>query len=420
MRALTFDRLWIGPACTVALLAALWWFGAVHGAAPILGRHTGWLGLALFTCTLLLMVRVPLVAAAFGGLDHQYRWHHMLGLLTYLMLWIHAFATAAPLIAEQRWQQTIALWSSGLTAYSGWAAVLLLLIPLVVTFCMPHIQFDRWMLWHRSTFAAGMVGLIHVASVQPKAVALWLCAGLMISAGILRAHAYSARAGKRYTVSAVSHPAADTVDIELHPLDQPIPPLPGAYVFVAFYSDQHNTACGGYHPFSISARHDDAVRISVKALGDCTRQMQHLRPGVLARVQGPFGTLFRAPASAKPEIWVAGGIGIAPFLGRLAQLPPDANIHLAYLYRSDDDALHLDELETAQKRVAGLHVWATATVAPSADTLTAWMAGINDLKECNAYLCGPLPLIDLAQAALKKCGVPSARIHAERFDTRES
>jgi benzoate/toluate 1,2-dioxygenase reductase subunit len=35
--------------------------------------------------------------------------------------------------------------------------------------------------------------------------------------------------------------------------------------------------------------------------------------------------------------------------------------------------------------------------------------------ECDAYLCGPPPMIDAAQRWLAAHAVPPARIHAERF-----
>ena len=41
-----------------------------------------------------------------------------------------------------------------------------------------------------------------------------------------------------------------------------------------------------FHPFSISSIDgDDAFRITIKALGDCTRHIQSIESGALARVQ---------------------------------------------------------------------------------------------------------------------------------------
>jgi predicted ferric reductase len=58
------------------------------------------------------------------------------------------------------------------------------------------------------------------------------------------------------------------------------------------------------------------LSIGVKALGDCTRKIQSIEPGVMARVHGAFGN-FLAERPASPQLWIAGGIGITPFLGQL-------------------------------------------------------------------------------------------------------
>ena len=55
-----------------------------------------------------------------------------------------------------------------------------------------------------------------------------------------------------------------------------------------------------------------------------------------ARVQGPFG-VFLAERPSGPELWVAGGIGITPFIALLRVVSPAWPTTLLYLYRRESD-----------------------------------------------------------------------------------
>ncbi len=387
---------------------------------------TGWLGLITFALCLALMVRLPRLAAWLGGLDKQYRAHHLLGLVAYLAVLVHGYAVVADPVQAGDWRAALTLWRTGQVALTGWLAWLLLVLPLFVTFCLPMIRFDRWLLWHRISAAAFIAALWHGASANVPIWALGCVAVVGLGALVLRVLAYGQRAGKRYVVQRVSHPARDVVELELHALDAPLPAMPGAYVYVAFYGGSHyegeGEGCQRYHPFSISARHGNAFRLSVKALGDCTTHMQHMTVGVAARVQGPFGALFHGHGTEGKQLWVAGGIGIAPFLAQLGELPPQADVRFAYLYFSDADALHRDEIARAQKRVPNLKVLTAATGATGTSStaiLAGWLDQIEDLPQRTAFICGPPGFIDAVQAALHQRNVPSNAIHAERFDFRE-
>jgi predicted ferric reductase len=196
-----------------------------------------------------------------------------------------------------------------------------------------------------------------------------------------------------------------------------MPAEAGQFVVVAFFRGPRYRGCGEYHPFTISAIDKDGqIRIGVKALGDCTRRMQGLEPGVEARVQGPFGN-FLLERPAKPQLWVAGGIGITPFLACLRNAPVEHPTRLLYLYRSEADAAFRDELESLAATNAGFRLEAHATGDAIPD-LAAILPGADELIAHECYLCGPPGLLDAAGHVLQSRGVPAAQIHFERFDFR--
>ncbi|HSQ10990.1 MAG TPA: hypothetical protein VLN25_10320, partial [Burkholderiaceae bacterium] len=73
---------WIGPAAVALSTIALALLCVPHPVAW--ATLFGWLGWIVFALSLVLTVRARALAAHFGGLDHQYAWHHVLGLLAYV------------------------------------------------------------------------------------------------------------------------------------------------------------------------------------------------------------------------------------------------------------------------------------------------------------------------------------------------
>jgi predicted ferric reductase len=118
---------------------------------------------------------------------------------------------------------------------------------------------------------------------------------------------------------------------------------PGRFVLAAFFAGPQYQGCGQYHPYTISAFAPNGnMALGIKALGDCTRQLQSIRPGAEARLQGPFGSFFSEVTG--PSLWVAGGIGITPFIAALRNGPLAHPVHLICLFREGADAPCAQEL----------------------------------------------------------------------------
>src|SRR5207302_9866982 len=76
------------------------------------------------------------------------------------------------------------------------------------------------------------------------------------------------------------------------------------------------------HPFSLSAAPNPRfLRITVKALGDDTRKIQRLRPGVRVFAEGPYGTFTTGRRTRRRVALIAGGIGVTPLRALLESLP---------------------------------------------------------------------------------------------------
>jgi predicted ferric reductase len=282
------------------------------------------------------------------------------------------------------------------------------------------LSYSRWR-WLHATLGFGvLLGFAHVLSlgIDAGAILAMLAGLLLLLWRLIRVDV--GLAAKPFVVRSATRLPGDIVEVRLAPLAQALSAQPGQYVLVAFFSGPRYRGCGEYHPFTVSAiggkETGGEFRIDVKALGDCTRRMQTLEAGVTARVLGPFGE-FLAQRCPGPQLWVAGGIGITPFLGALRSQPPRHSTHLLYLFRSDADAAFIGELERAARENAGFTFLAQATGSGLPDLAKLLPAG-DLLASRDCYLCGPPGLVKAAATLLQARGVPAHAIHRERFDFR--
>lgn len=168
------------------------------------------------------------------------------------------------------------------------------------------------------------------------------------------------------------------------------------------------------HPFSLSrAPADDSLRITVKAVGDFTRDVALLAPGTRVVAEGPFGVFTADARQSSKVLLVAGGIGITPLRALLDELGGD--VVLLYRVVRPEDAVLLGELARTGARVeviAGDH-----TTGEGRDLLSPshLLELVPDIREREAFVSGPPGLVDLIAANLGKAGVSKRRIYTERF-----
>lgn len=172
------------------------------------------------------------------------------------------------------------------------------------------------------------------------------------------------------------------------------------------------------HPFSLSASPDgERLRITVKGVGDFSRQLRDVRVGTRIVAEGPFG-VFTADARQRDRtVLIAGGIGITPIRALLEDLSGD----LVLLYRaaSERDIVFRDELA----RLQALRGVRTAYIVgdhrdPACRTLLSpehLRRLVPDIVERDVYVCGPPAMMMVLERNVRLTGVPRGQIHSEKF-----
>ena len=403
---------------TLVGLTVLWAFPENLGFWRSIAIVSGWTGCGLLAASLLLMIREAKLADWLGGLESMYRWHHRLGVSAYLVLLVHPLALAAAGWSEApalAWAM-LAPWRQGWPVWLGWAALLCLMAGLALALS-PAMPYARWRILHNLLGLAIVLALGHLLLLGLDYLLLWspLLALALILWRFLRADL--GLAATPHVVARVDHPSAEVVEVRLQPLAHPLAARPGQFVLAAFLDGPGFRGCGEYHPYTISAvAPDGEIALGIKALGDCTRHLQTVVPGVAVRIEGPFGD-FLNERPAGPELWLAGGIGITPFLGVLRSGPLPHPVRLIYLHRNEHDATFRDEIATLAKIQPRLapDIIACGDRLPD---LAALLPAAPDLAGHECYLCGPPGLLAAAVRLLRQRSVSPARIHFEHFDFR--
>ncbi|GGK68953.1 ferric reductase [Sphaerisporangium melleum] len=431
------------PVAVLAVIGAgalavlgLWWANtpAVTGLGDALtgaGRITGLLAGYAIVVLLALMARVPALERGVGS-DRLARWHAMGGRYTVglavahtlLIIWGYAVTDATGLVDE-----TITLNLSYPDVLKATVAVLLLVGVGVISAraVRPRLRYETWFHLHFYTYLAAYLAFGHQlatgAEFQDARLAQAAWYGLYLGvAGLLLWYRFLTPVRQslkhRLRVAQVVHegPGIFSVYVTGRRLDR-LRAEPGQF-FRWRFLNRH--LWWSANPYSLSAapRHD-VLRITVKDLGDHSREITRLRPGTRVIAEGPYGAFTPARRKGHKVLLIAGGVGITP-LRALFEAIPAAPGDLTLLYRAsnpDDLAFRAELEQIAAQRGAALHY----SVGPRAEigepfTPEVLSGLVPQLPRHDVYVCGPDGMTRDVIAALRAAGVHRRRIHHESFE----
>ncbi|WP_289830894.1 PDR/VanB family oxidoreductase [Crenobacter oryzisoli] len=217
-------------------------------------------------------------------------------------------------------------------------------------------------------------------------------------------------------VIAIDTLTADIKQFTLKPLDGMLPPFDsGSHIVVQLglaerpcanaYSLINDAAEG---VFKIAVKHDAASRGGSRHLHEAVSIGSRL-------MVSPPANLFRLADTTGRHVFVAGGIGITPFIAHMQALERSGDRYaLHYAFRGASSAAFSAMLE-ARRRDGLALLYDTATGArPDVDTIVAGLAPDDHL-----YVCGPASLIDAVAVAAASVGrIEPERLHVERFSAQ--
>lgn len=184
------------------------------------------------------------------------------------------------------------------------------------------------------------------------------------------------------------------------------------------------------HTFSIvSAPFENELVIATRMRDSAFKGTLGALPvGASIAIEGPSGSLTLHNDRARPAVFIAGGIGITPFMSIVRQATHDGlqqRLVLLYSNRRPEDAAYLAELQELEKRNPQFHLVATMTLMSSSSQPWTGSQGLIDaalVKRASAeltkpiyYLAGPPGMVEAMRQTLNDAGVNDDDIRSEEF-----
>lgn len=384
-----------------------------------LGKILGVFGFAAFTLALLLAIRVPAQEKIFGDLGRSYKFHQVIGTLSLMALLLHPVLLAWQYIQLSTRSAAIFLLPIGdLPKTLGIIGLIVMAVCIICTYYV-RLPYHIWKKVHQYISIAFILGSLHsvliIGSIQSMPLLKLLFViflGLGVIAIIYRILFHRLFVHRTpYVVTKVDVINEKFVDVILAPKNGGINLKPGQFAYVTYMS---NGVKAEEHPFTIAgSRPDGSIRFVTKKLGDFTNTLSNIVIGDEAMIEGPFGS-FTFLAGGKTQCWIAGGIGITPFLAFAESLPADYQATLIYAIADDsENAIAADLVEIAKlKKNVKIIVWNSKEKGFL--TAASALEGF-DVPSVDVFLCGPGGMVKAMRDQLFALHVPHHHIHQEKF-----
>ena len=229
---------------------------------------------------------------------------------------------------------------------------------------------------------------------------------------------------KRFIISEIVNESNNVITIKFKPKNNKLfNYLPGQFLYVKIKNPE---IPGDEHPFTISSSpsQHDYVSVTVKQLGDFTGRLNKAKVGDDAYIDGAFGSFSYMNNPNRKICFIAGGIGITPFLGMLRYMDSvdnGADVLLLWGARDLSEVICKNELENYTARFSNFKF--VPVLSKDKEYMgERGFVGISIIEkfldnflEYDFYICGPPVMLESQLKNLKKLGVSKKNIHYERF-----
>ncbi|MBV1789112.1 anthranilate 1,2-dioxygenase electron transfer component AntC [Marinobacterium sp. D7] len=200
--------------------------------------------------------------------------------------------------------------------------------------------------------------------------------------------------------------------------------LPGQYAHVQVPGTDEWRS----YSFACEPNADNQLQLLIRLLPDGVMSnylRERAQPGDHIQLKAPLGAFYLQQVT-RPLIFVAGGTGLAAFLGMLDQMASNPKqmsqpVRLFYGVTKPQDLCELERLKGYEQSVPGFS-FHSIVMNPDA----SWQGAtgvVTDLfeeshfngGEVDAYLCGPPPMVEAVKSWLDARQMENSRIYFEKF-----
>lgn len=397
---------------------------------------SGLLALWWMSAGMLLAARPRWLEQRFGGLDKLYHLHKNIGigagilvLVHYLLEWLPKNLARAGWIAAPNRPHgphgDPEPWIHLAKEVGEWAGYILLALVVVALVKRIPYRYFRWV--HKAFGLVFLAGVFHGLMLLPatfwQSPLGWLTAAFAAAGVVPALLSLSNRIARNRKYPATLENIQQHNDQVLEIVCRPQAGWPGHKAGQFLFADFGQPGEGA-HPFTIASAWDaqlGTLTLAIKSLGDFTATLtSRLQTGQPLVIEGPYGHFDFAAEKAgeqNPQIWVAGGIGVTPFLAKLKERAsnPPAKADVDFFYSTRSAIGFPDQLaELCHAAGVRLHHRQTDSEGPlpAAEVSACLQPGSS------VWFCGPAGWGAALARTLTGRGLPPEAFHREIFEFR--
>ncbi|AZN36737.1 ferredoxin reductase family protein [Iodobacter ciconiae] len=382
--------------------------------------------MTVMSAAMLLATRPAWLEKPLSGLDKMYGLHKQLGIAAGILLAMHWLIKLSPkLVMAMEWaaprirhsglgkgKDPLISLAKDVGEWAAWAVLAMVILAL-----LRAVPYRFWRKVHKLFAPLFLMGAFHGLILMPRV--LWLTpvgalmAILLITGSICAIYSLLGQIGKNRQItghiSQITPLPADQLEV-ICQTDASWPGhQAGQFALVSFNQSE------GAHPYTIASapRPNGELRFIIKALGDYTRTLaRDLKVGDKVTIEGPYGC-FNGASNGVRQAWIAGGIGVTPFLAWLESPAfKGQQIDFYYCVKSAKEAARLPEIQAACiARKLRLHL----IESDAGQRLNVAQIQAETLDDI--WYCGPQSLGNAISQHLAQMSQPP-RFHHEAFAMR--
>jgi predicted ferric reductase len=388
----------------------------------VIGRYLALIEFVLILFQYVLSSKIKLIEKNFG-LDKLFSVHRKLGVLGLTLIFFHPILIYA---------------STKLQGYNtllkviGVCALLTLIIGAgaAILYAKLHLKYETWKNIHRVNYIILPLAFMHSFFIGSDLHRwsilkfLWLILAV-IYVIILIYKVWNWFHVRRHPFK-VAEVLKETHDVcSLHFTGKHQDYKPGQFMIIQLV---RNGKVSESHPFTIaSSPTSDKLSVSVKSVGDFTSKIGDTKINDVAYIDEPYGRFSFLNYDAQNLVFIAGGIGVTPFISMLRYIYDnklDRNVILMWANKTENDIAFKDELKKIESDMPSLKVlhimskqddWSGEKGFVDAEKIKKY---ITNFQESQFYICGPPIMMTSVEKVLRSMGAPKKRIHYERFALR--
>ena len=395
------------------------------GFLEFLQIWSGIMAFAAMTVSLLLSTKLRLLNNFFGGLDKSYWLHKINGYFIAILVLIHFTKVSGTFEKNELSLSTLHREATNLGNLLFWMIIILIAATIIKKIGKKTVlPYGAWKVSHKLFIVVYLGVSFHFLAInKPYAGGSSIDNFVIITAlfGLVSLfyRGFSAMSYFDYKISEIESNDEVTKLVISPDGRKKLTPKPGQFAFLSFPKVAGKKE---KHPFTIAKSDaDGSLTFYIKSAGDFTSSLnENLNQDAKVRVEGPHGKFALAKKSGRRSLWIAGGIGITPFIAFASSNHTQTmQSSLLYVVKSRNQVLEVDtftKLADANKEFNYNVIVTSEDGRPTGNTITSLIPA--DCKEVDVYFCGPTSLRKSIVNILRAANIKINKMKYEVFAFR--